>query len=67
MQHLARHRADVGTAVAADLGFVAHAAQRHAHELAVRRAGDGLAQRGLTDVAVPTSIPTTLVPSIADR
>jgi hypothetical protein len=34
LQHLARHGADVGAAVAADLGLVAHAAQRHAHELA---------------------------------
>jgi hypothetical protein len=35
--------------VAADLGFVAHTAKRHAHELAVRRPGDGFAQRGLAD------------------
>src|SRR5690606_23163591 len=40
-------RADVGAAMAADLGLVAHAAQAHAHELAVGRLGDGLAQRGL--------------------
>ena len=31
----------------ADLGLVAHAAQRHAHELATGRAGDRLADRGL--------------------
>ena len=30
-------RADVGAAVAADLRFVAHAAERHAHELAAER------------------------------
>ena len=30
----ARQRADVGAPVAADLGLVAHAAERHAHELA---------------------------------
>ena len=47
LQDLARHRADVGAAVAADLGLVAHAAQRHAHELAVGRARDRLAERGL--------------------
>jgi hypothetical protein len=33
--------------VAADLGLVADAAERHAHELAAERAGDGLADRGL--------------------
>ena len=49
LQNLARHRADVGAAMAADFRFVAYAAQGHAHELAVRRAGDGLAQRGLAD------------------
>ena len=43
----ARHRADVGAAVAANLGLVPYAAQRHAHELAVERTGDALAQRGL--------------------
>ena len=40
LQHLARHRADVGAAVAADLGLVAHAAERHAHELAAGGARD---------------------------
>ena len=35
--------------MAADLGLVAHAAERHAHELAVRRARDRLAERGLAD------------------
>ena len=49
LQHLARQRADVGAAVAADLGLVAHAAERHAHELAVGRARDRLAERGLAD------------------
>ncbi len=34
LHDLARQRADVGAAVAADLGLVAHAAERHAHELA---------------------------------
>ena len=43
----ARQRADVGAPVAADLGLVAHAAERHAHELAAGRAGDRLADRGL--------------------
>ncbi len=35
--------------MAADLGLVAHAAQRLADELAPRRLGDALAQRGLAD------------------
>ncbi len=43
----AGHGADVGAAVAADLGLVAHAAQRHAHELAAGRLGNRLADRGL--------------------
>ena len=40
-------RADVGAAVPADLGLVAHAAQRLAHELASQRARDRAAERGL--------------------
>ena len=40
-------RADVGAAVAADLRLVVDAAERHAHELAVQRAGDRLADRRL--------------------
>ena len=43
----ARERADVGPPVAADLGLVADAAQRHADELASGGAGDRLADRGL--------------------
>ena len=49
LDDLARQRADIGAAVAADLGLVAHAAERHAHELAVGGARDGLAERGLAD------------------
>ena len=40
-------RADVGAPVPADLGLIAHAAERHAHELAPGGAGDRLADRGL--------------------
>ena len=47
LQDLARHRADVGPPMATDLGLVTHPAQTHANELAVHRAGDGAAQRGL--------------------
>ncbi|GJD96834.1 hypothetical protein OCOJLMKI_4060 [Methylobacterium iners] len=49
LHDLARHRADIGPAVTADLGLVAHAAERHPHELATRRLSDRLAERGLAD------------------
>ena len=49
LDDLAGERADVGAAVAADFGLVAHAAERQAHELAVHRARDRLGQRGLAD------------------
>ncbi len=45
----ARERADIGAPVPADFRFVAHAAERLAHEFASRRLGDALAQRGLAD------------------
>ncbi len=45
----AGHGADVGAAVAADFRFVAHPAERDAHEVAVHRPGDGLAERRLAD------------------
>ena len=41
--------ADVGAAMAADFGLVAHAAERNADELAVERAGDRAAERCLAD------------------
>ena len=44
-----RHRADVGAAVAADLGLVADAADRDALELAPEGAGDRLAEARLAD------------------
>ena len=47
LDDLAGHRADVGAAVTADLGLVAHAAERHAHEVAAGRLRDRLAERGL--------------------
>ena len=47
LQDLAGHRADVRAAMAADLGLVAHAAQGHAHELAVGGLRDRLAERRL--------------------
>jgi hypothetical protein len=39
--------------VPADLGLVAHAAQRHAHELATERPCDRLADRGLAGAGRP--------------
>ncbi len=45
----ARHRADVGAPVAADLGLVPDAAQRQPHELAVEGARDRAAERRLAD------------------
>ena len=49
LDDLAGERADVGAAVAADFGLVAHAAERQPHELAVHGAGDRLGERGLAD------------------
>ena len=53
LDDLAGERADVGAAVAADFGFVAHAAERQADELAVHRAGDRLGERRLADSGRP--------------
>ena len=47
LDDLAGQRADIGAAMAADLGLVPHAAERHAHELAAGGLGDGHAQRSL--------------------
>ena len=49
LDDLAGEGADVGAAMAADLGLVAHAAERQAHELAAGGAGDRLGERGLAD------------------
>ena len=46
LNHLAGQCADVGTAMAADFGFVTHAAQRHADKLAAGGLGNRHAQRG---------------------
>ena len=53
LHELARHRADVGAAMALDLGFVAHAADREAIELAPQRVGNGFADRGFADPGRP--------------
>ena len=44
-----RHRADVGTPVAADVRFISGATQGDTHVLAPQRAGDGLGDRCLAD------------------
>ncbi|MNZ33443.1 hypothetical protein D3C78_507890 [compost metagenome] len=49
LDQAARHGTDIGTAMATDLGFVTHATQGHAHELAVCGASDGLGQGSLAD------------------
>ena len=53
LDDLAGHGADVGAAMAANLGFVAHAAQREAHKLAAGGLGDGHAQRGFAHARRP--------------
>src|ERR687887_415536 len=52
-QDRARHGPDVGAPVAADLRLVAHAADRDAHELALERARDRLAERRLAPPGRP--------------
>ena len=46
---LAGHGTDVGAAVAADLGFVPHAAQTDAHILTAKAFGDGTCNAGLAN------------------
>ena len=46
---LTGHGTDVGAAVAADLGFIPHAAQTDAHILAAQAFGDGACNAGLAD------------------
>ena len=53
LDDLARQRADVGAAVAADLRLVAHAAEADAHEVAARGPRDRLAEGGLADARRP--------------
>ena len=53
LDNLARQRADVSAAMAANLGLVADAAQREPHELAPRRFGNRHAQRGFAHARRP--------------
>src|SRR5262249_5071768 len=47
LDHSPGHRPDVRAAMTADLRLVAHAAERHAYELAPQRARNGPAERSL--------------------
>ena len=49
LNDLAGQRADVGAAVAADLGFIPHATEGHANELAAGGLGNRHSQRSLAD------------------
>src|SRR5215475_7536174 len=53
LDDLAGHRTDIGAPVTADFGLIAHAPERHAHEVAAGRAGDRLAERSLADAGWP--------------
>ena len=53
LDDLAGQGADVGAAVAADFGLIAHAAERHADELASGGLGDRHSQRSLADARRP--------------
>ena len=68
-------RADVGAAMAANLGFVAHAAERDAHERPARRIGDRLPERRLADAggpdeaqgSLPLALPVSLSTAMCSR
>src|ERR1041384_6388136 len=49
LDNAAGHRADISASMSAKLGFIAHAAQRHALEFAAHRSGDRLSEAGLAD------------------
>ena len=53
LDDLAGQRADVRAAMAANLGLVAHAAERQAHELAAGRARDAAREARLADAGRP--------------
>src|SRR2546423_11271131 len=53
LENPARHGADVGPAMSADLGLVVDAAEREADELAPQRPRNRLAEAGLADAGRP--------------
>jgi hypothetical protein len=67
LDHSARHRADVGAAVSANLGLVAHATERHAHELPSHRACDRTAERRLAHAGRPNETEDRSVEALHQR
>src|SRR5258708_6060754 len=53
LDDLAGERADIGAAMTANFGFIAHAAERHANEFAAGGVTDGHGERGLADARRP--------------
>ena len=53
LDDLARERADIGAAMAADFGFIANAAERNADEFAACGVADGHSQRSLSHAGRP--------------
>src|SRR5262249_47865866 len=62
LDDVARQRADIRAAVAANLRFVVSAAEAHAYELAVHGARDRLAERGLADAGRTNEAQERLLP-----
>ena len=63
----ARHRADVRAPMTANLRFVAHAAERHAHELAAERARDRSAERRLAHTWRPNETENRTIEPLDER
>src|SRR5207237_10713330 len=63
----ARHRADVRATMAADLRLVAHATQRHPHELAAKRTGDRPTKRGFPHARRPDQAENLSIESTDER
>src|SRR5882724_11802473 len=66
LDDLARQGADIRPAMAADLGFVPHAAERDAVELPAERAGDRPPERGLADAGRAHEAENRVLPGGAD-
>src|SRR5260370_36786230 len=58
LNNLSGQRADTGAPVAADFGFVVHAAKSDAHELASKRTRARFADRGLAHAPMPDEAPS---------
>ncbi len=53
LNDLPASRRDIGPAMSADFGFVAHSAKRNPHKLSIGRTGDGFGNRGFPDAGRP--------------